>query len=143
MAEVRFYIDADVLGLAKLLIQVRPDVTYPGDPGGVGCDGLTRPGCPTRPGDKDPDWIPIVAEAGWVIITRDRRMLNKPAERQAIIDNKARVVRFDARHELTKWNQLEIAVTQWRRIEELLELPGPWIYRASRTAPLVRELPAR
>ncbi|MGO8873391.1 MAG: hypothetical protein ACLQPH_18710 [Acidimicrobiales bacterium] len=61
-----------------------------------------------------------------MVITRDRRMLNKPAERQATIDNKAKVVRFDARHELTKWNQLEI--------------PGPWIYRASRTAPLVKEL---
>lgn len=34
-ADVRFYLDADVLGLAKLLVQVRNDVTYPGDPGGV------------------------------------------------------------------------------------------------------------
>jgi PIN like domain len=140
MGEIRFYIDADVLGLAKLLVQVRPDVTFPGDPGGLGCDGLLRPPCPTKPGDLDPDWIPKVAKAGWVIITRDRRMLHKPAEKQAILDSKARVVRFDARHELTKWLQLEIVITQWRRIEELSELPGPWIYRASRTAPLVKEL---
>jgi hypothetical protein len=33
-AIVRFYVDADVLGLAKILVQVRSDVTYPGDPGG-------------------------------------------------------------------------------------------------------------
>ena len=33
-ATVRFYVDADVLGLAKILVQVRADVTYPGDPGG-------------------------------------------------------------------------------------------------------------
>jgi hypothetical protein len=32
-AAVHYYIDADVLGLAKILVQVRPDVTYPGDPG--------------------------------------------------------------------------------------------------------------
>ncbi len=34
-APVQFYIDADVLGLAKVLVQIRGDVTYPGDPGGA------------------------------------------------------------------------------------------------------------
>jgi hypothetical protein len=34
-AIVRYYVDADVLGLAKILTQVRSDVTYPGDPGGL------------------------------------------------------------------------------------------------------------
>lgn len=34
-AVVRFYVDADVLGLAKVLVQLRNDVTYPGDPGGI------------------------------------------------------------------------------------------------------------
>jgi hypothetical protein len=33
---VRFYFDADVLGLAKVMVQLRSDVTYPGDPGGCG-----------------------------------------------------------------------------------------------------------
>jgi hypothetical protein len=33
-AEVRYYIDADILGLARVLAALRPDVTYPGDPGG-------------------------------------------------------------------------------------------------------------
>jgi hypothetical protein len=33
-ARVRYYIDADLLGLAKILVQIRTDVTYPGDPGG-------------------------------------------------------------------------------------------------------------
>jgi hypothetical protein len=34
-AAVRFYLDADILGLAKVLVTLRPDMTYPGDPGGV------------------------------------------------------------------------------------------------------------
>lgn len=34
-AEVRFYVDADLLGLARVLAGLRPDVTYPGDPGAV------------------------------------------------------------------------------------------------------------
>jgi hypothetical protein len=32
-ALVRFYVDADILGLGKLLGSLRNDVTYPGDPG--------------------------------------------------------------------------------------------------------------
>jgi hypothetical protein len=33
---IRYYIDADLLGLGKVLANVRSDVTYPGDPGSDG-----------------------------------------------------------------------------------------------------------
>jgi len=59
-ATVRFYVDADVLGLAKILVQLRPDVTYPGDPGGV-LHRRARPACPVAsPAVLDTDWIPVV-----------------------------------------------------------------------------------
>jgi hypothetical protein len=32
-AQVRIYVDADILGLGKVLASLRSDVTYPGDPG--------------------------------------------------------------------------------------------------------------
>jgi hypothetical protein len=41
-ARVYYYIDADLLGVAKVLVQLRGDVTYPGDPGGAG--GCQRDG---------------------------------------------------------------------------------------------------
>jgi hypothetical protein len=31
-AQVRIYVDADLLGLGKILASLRNDVTYPGDP---------------------------------------------------------------------------------------------------------------
>ena len=34
-AQVRFYVDADILGLGKILGDLRNDVTYPGDPGAI------------------------------------------------------------------------------------------------------------
>ena len=34
-AQVRLYVDADILGLGKILGALRNDVTYPGDPGAV------------------------------------------------------------------------------------------------------------
>jgi hypothetical protein len=46
-AEVRFYFDADLLGLAKVLARRRPGVTYPGDPGAV-INKRQRSPCPVR-----------------------------------------------------------------------------------------------
>jgi hypothetical protein len=34
-AQIRIYVDADLLGVGKLLAGLRDDVTYPGDPGAV------------------------------------------------------------------------------------------------------------
>jgi hypothetical protein len=33
-----------------------------------------------------------------------------------------------------KWGQLEVLMTRWRDIEALTTKPGPFIWRASRTA---------
>jgi PIN like domain len=76
---------------------------------------------------------PRVAAEGWVAISRDRNILRRPAETQAVIDHKGRVVTLEGRHALNKWAQLEIIVSQWREIERLADLPGPWIYTFART----------
>lgn len=60
-ATVRFYIDADVLALAKILVSLRSDVTYPGDPGGV-LNRRWRPACPITSPDTDDE----------ILDTRDR-----------------------------------------------------------------------
>ena len=73
-AQVRIYVDADLLGLGKILAGLRNDVTYPGDPGAV-IHKRQRAPCP----------------------------ITSP-------------------------------MTQWRRIEALTTEPGPFIWRASRTA---------
>jgi hypothetical protein len=63
-APVQFYIDADVLGLAKILVQVRGDVTYPGDPGGPVKGGRVRAPCPIADSaTRDDVWIPETARA--------------------------------------------------------------------------------
>ena len=69
---VRFYVDADTLGLAHALCRIRGDVTYPGDQGGR-VKKTVRPACViTDPETKDDVWLPIVANAGWLIITAIR-----------------------------------------------------------------------
>lgn len=128
-AQLRYYVDADLLGIAKLLVQLRADVTYPGDPGGVGVDKRRRPACPVSSTDvKDVDWIPVVASFGWTILTRDGRISRLPQERQAVRDHGAKMVVVGGgvpNAKLRKWDQLEVIFTQWRRIEALADLPGP------------------
>ena len=130
---IGYYIDADLLGLAKLLVAVRTDVTYAGDPGGIGIDGKARSACAILPSAKDVEWIPVVASAEWIVISRDRHLQSRPSELAAIKGSRIKVITLDGRKQLNRWLQLEIVVSQWRDIEALRPLPGPWVYVASRT----------
>jgi uncharacterized protein with PIN domain len=138
-AEIRFYLDADVLGLARVLVQVRSDVTFPGDPGGV-VYKRERPPCPvTTPAVRDEEWIPVVSRQGWLIITRDRRIQDRPAEVSAVRDHDARRVALSSIEARSTFQQLEIVMSRWRDIENSLTRPGPFIYAATRSQ--LREIP--
>ncbi|WP_430827827.1 hypothetical protein [Candidatus Protofrankia californiensis] len=59
---------------------MRPDVTYPGDPGGI-VHKRQRPPCPiTTPSTPDHEWIPITAQRGWLAITQDSRIQENRAD---------------------------------------------------------------
>lgn len=132
-AQVRFYFDADLLGLAKVLAGLRPDITYPSDPGGV-VHKRERPPCTvTDRAALDTEWIPECARQGWVIVTRDSRIQQNPAERAAVRLYDARMVALAGTEARTTWMQLEVVMSQWRSIERCVEQPGPFIYSATRT----------
>ncbi len=133
-AEVRVYFDADVLGLARLLAQKRADFTYPGD-SGARIGRMLRPACPIVSTDiKDEDWIPVVAQHGWLIVTRDARIQDNLAELNAVRTYGAKMVNLASRDAGTVWAQLEVFMSRWRTIDQLTYEPGPFIYRLSRTA---------
>ena len=122
-----------MLGLAKILVQVRADVTYPGDPGGL-LHKRQRPACPiTSPAVLDPVWIPQVAVRGWLIITRDANIADNRAEIAAVRNSGARMVALAGQEAIGTWAQLEVVMSQWRAIEALLKQPGPFIYSVTRT----------
>ena len=131
-AIVRFYFDADVLGLAKVIVQLRPDCTYPGDHGGVVHKRL-RPPCPiTSASILDRDWIPEVAQQGWLIITRDRHIRDHRAEISAVRKHGAKMITLAGEEARGTWDQLEVLMCQWRAIERFIDESGPFIYRATR-----------
>ena len=132
-ASVHYYFDADVLGLGKVVAGLRPDATYPGDRGGV-IRKRRRPPCAVASTDVDDvDWIPRVAADGMIAISRDAHISRRIAEVEAVVQHRARLVVLSSADARTVWDQLEVLMCQWRRIEQLADLPGPFIYRASRT----------
>lgn len=132
-ADVRFYVDADILGLAQLLVQVRNDVTYPGDPGGV-LHKRRREPCPVEdPATSDTTWLPLVTERRWLVISRDHNIRENVAERRTVREHGARMVALSGNDAGNTWGQLEVVMRRWRQIEELLDQDGPFIYLASRT----------
>lgn len=134
-AKVNYYLDADVLGLAKLLAQVRPDVTYPGDPGGPVKGARWRSPCViTDAATPDTVWIPETARRGWLIVTRDRHIQEHRAEIAAVREAGARMVTLVSADAADTFHQMEVLMCQWRRIEPLCERPGPFIVAVSRTS---------
>lgn len=129
MAEIRVYVDADLLDVAKALVQVRYDVTYPGDPGDR---NRGRDPCPvTSPSTPDHVWIPEVAAKGWIVIQRDRKMRGRVAERNAILAHGLRVVYLRVRREPSGWRHLDLVVRRWEQIEAVRTMVGPRTFRAS------------
>lgn len=133
-AIVRYYVDADVLGLAKILVQLRGDVTYPGDPGIRVKGGRVRAPCTiTEASTKDEIWIPETARQGWLIITRDRHIQDHRAEIEAVRSSSARMVNLAGEEAVGTFAQMEVLMCQWRRVEALLQESGPFIYSLTRT----------
>jgi hypothetical protein len=133
-AEVRFYLDADILGLAHVLAHLRADVTYPGDPGAV-IQKRERPPCPiANTATPDHEWIREVAARGWLIVTRDKRIQDHRAEITAVRRSGARMVALSSDDARSTFGQLEVVMCRWRDLERCMTEPGPFIYTATRTS---------
>ena len=65
--------------------------------------------------------------------SRDGRISQRVAEVGAVVQHDARLVVLTSADAKTVWDQLEVLMTQWRRIEKLHDLQEPFIYRASRS----------
>jgi len=129
------------LGLAKIVMRLRSDSTYPGDPGGI-VHKRERPPCLiTSPATLDREWIPEVARRGWLILTRDRHIRDHRAEIEAVRANSAKMVTLAADEARGTWEQLEVLMCRWRAIaERVVDQPGLFIYRATRTVLTLQDL---
>ena len=130
----RWYIDADTLGLAHVLIRARHDVTFPGDDGTRHSARWTLPPCPIQQTSaRDTEWIPQVAAAGMAIISRDAAISRRRVEKDAVLAAGAQMFAITDPGQLRVWDPLEIVMHRWRDMERLRERSGPYIFAVSRT----------
>lgn len=113
-----FVVDENLLRLGNGMVAVRRD-TAP----------FSRP--PVHellyPGILDPDWIPVVGDRGWIVITNDKRIRTRPAEASLAITHKLKVVHLHgAIGNRPAWEQLVRLATRWEAIERQAVQDGPW-----------------
>jgi hypothetical protein len=116
----RFFVDANCLGIAKILADLRGDVLFPG-----------HPAIPEVPEDcDDTEWMPVVAARNLVVIGRDKKISTKPAELEAYRDLGIRAFWIAGDKTTSRWDCLHRVVRWWERIEDLIaaEGKGPWFY---------------
>lgn len=122
LPDVRFFIDADLLGVGKALARVRKDVVHPG-----------HPRCPQiRTDTPDSEWLPLVGESGWIAISRNKRIRYNPVENRLLRRHGVRAIFLTGRSEMTSWDRLVLIVRHWDAIEASLDEPGPWVKALTR-----------
>ena len=114
-----YFADENTLGMAKVLRQLdREDVLHPGHP--------SLPGVPL--GTLDLDWMPVVGAAGFIVVTRDRRIRTRPAEVDAYRSHGIRSVWIGAKRDMSPHMQAELFLDHEERlVREIIKRgPGPW-----------------
>jgi PIN like domain len=119
------FVDENLLGVGKVLERARRDVVHSGHP--------LIPAAPL--GALDTEWIPAVAAAGLIVVTRDRRIRTRAAELEKLKQSGLRVFNIAGKQDLTTWGYLVRLVRRWDDIERLIAAhrAGPWFVEVHET----------
>jgi hypothetical protein len=111
--KVRFFVDEDLAGVGLGLMRLRNDVVT----------GSHEPVKDLIP-RKDAEWIPEVAQRGWVVITADRHIRTRCFEASAALTNRLRCacLRAPAR-DASRWDFVRLLAAHWEAVEQLCARP--------------------
>lgn len=118
--DVRYVVDENLLALGNGMVALRRDTAR---------FSLAPVDALLPAGILDPQWIPIVGDRGWVIITTDRRLRTKPTEAALAVRHKLKVVHlYGDIGNKPPWAQMVRLATRWRRVAEHVNRSpeGPW-----------------
>lgn len=93
------------------------------------------------PATPDDIWIPAVAADGLVILTRDRHIRSRRAERDVFVDAGAKCIVVTTRVS-TPLDDLRALLIAWPRIEDhVANTPGPFMFGLARDGRLTQYIP--
>lgn len=117
---VSIFFDASLIGPAKELEHEDARIVYPG-----------HPAWPFDQDEADEVWLRHVGGDHWLAIVRDRKMRYRNAERQALIENRVRVINIATRANLNIRETVDLLLEHWPSIEDTLTSP-PAFYHLTR-----------
>jgi hypothetical protein len=72
-------------------------------------------------------WLPIVGEAGWIAIRRNKRIRDNPVENRLLQQHGVRAIFLTGGRNMTSWDRLVLLVPHWEVIEASTDDAGPWV----------------
>ncbi|HZP26478.1 MAG TPA: hypothetical protein VFB90_05460, partial [Dehalococcoidia bacterium] len=84
-------------------------------------------------------WLPIVGQRGWLVITRDKKIRSRPGERQELVRANVGCFILMQKDNPTKWELLRVIVASLDAMEDIFRSEQrPFIYGVSRIGALRR-----
>ncbi len=119
LARVRFVVDENTLAIGKVMADLRGDTAY------IGAAPIAEL-LPRRSTDRQ--WIPIVAEHGWIVVTNDHRLRTRYLEATLAQRHGLRAVNMKSVGHRDAWSQLVRLTKHWQAVERHIEdhPDGPW-----------------
>jgi len=112
----RFFFDASLLGVARIMAQSHDRITYPG-----------HSKWPFGQDEDDETWLQLVGDRGWCAIFRDKRIRYRTTERAALVRHRARAVVVATSRNLTIKDNVALLERHWSDVERTL-VDAPALY---------------
>ncbi len=93
---------------------------------------------------KDPVWLKDAGDQGWLVIMRDKRILTRPGERAALLDNNVGAFYLTHTGNPNRWEILKLIVGALDEMEEVFASEDrPFLYGLDRNGTLSRKTLSR
>ena len=88
---------------------------------------------------KETVWLPEVGQRGWIVISRDKKIRTRPAERRALLEARVGCFILTQKQILTRWDYLKLLVATLDEMQRVFaNAQRPFIYTVGRTGQLRR-----
>lgn len=93
------------------------------------------------PTAQDTDWLPVIGEKGWILVTRDKKIRRRPAELAAYRLNGIGGFVLTGKN-IEGWRIVRQLVNRWLKMKELAESTRkPFLYRIPPSGSKIEPVP--